>query len=369
MIRAYASRQRRLLSAAVLTLILPLSSAPVTGARAASPQPDGLRVAAVPLDESRATQGVQDKDHHEEALPISAMLQLQSGVGLGTFAGGDQRQTQWATTIQPWIAYKVAEDLQLSTSIGGTFYHINDFGTSLEDGTFLLSDLYFDLTHGKLLDLKDLGLSVNAGIRLYLPTSLPSRFQNRIFSLRPSAGLRWKVGPVSISYRLMFMKYFSTSSTPSINCGEYGALCRDGRPAGPDVGGSFTSERQGGEVFIPSQGVNSFYVGNSLAISWQIVDGLSLTAQALIYNIFGLRSYDIDEFSSQHARAGRGQTDRLVTQISLDYQVLKQLAVGLSYGTDTTRPFGADGSRLVILDPTHAPDNISSITLAVTASL
>jgi len=328
-------------------------------------------VAALGLDESeQAKQKHEEHElHHEVDLPIAGMLQFQSGVGLGAFVGGEQRQVQWTTSIQPWLGYKLAENLQLSSAIAGTFYHVNDFGTPLEDGSFLLSDLYFDISHSKVFVDEDLGLSVGAGFRVFLPTSVSSQFQNRLFSLRPALTVRWKLGPVSISYRTMFAKFFSTSATPTIDCGEYGDLCREGRPAGPDVGGSFTSERQGGEVFVPSQGINSFYFGNSLGVAWQIVDGLTLSGQVMIFNIFGIRSYAIDEFSSQYARAGRSQTDRLFTQISLDYQILKQLGVGMVYATDTARPFGADGSRLVVLDPTHAPDNITSLTLSVTASL
>ena len=305
----------------------------------------------------------------EEVLPLTASVTVGTSVGLGTFVSGPQQRAQVSTAITPTLRYKLSDKLSLSAAIGGAIYHLNDYSTSLYNGQFLFGDLYATLSHSSIYKHDASGFNLSAALRLYFPTSLASRFQNRITSVRPSFTGSIKAGPVTFSLTTMFMKYFNTSTSPSINCeGSFDPdLCIEGR--GPGVGGGFESEIRGGEVFLPSAGISSFYVGNSLAASWSILDGLSLGASATVYNLFGYRSFDIGEFSSENAKPGRSQTDRLITSVSVSYQINKQLRGTLDFTTDTIRPFGADGNDLVVLDVTRASDNISAIGLSFAGTL
>ena len=174
---------------------------------------------------------------------------------------------------------------------------------------------------------------------------------------------------MSLSSWVVFAKYFVTATDRSINCDTYTdpALCIEGR--GPAPGGGFESEVSGGEVYLPSAGVNSFYVGYNVGLSWKIIEDLSLGAGLTMYHLFGVKSYDIDQYSSGNAKAGRNQMDRLIASLSLSYQVHKNVGLSLGLGTDTVRPFGADGKDLVILDFERAPDNITSVSFGVTGSM
>jgi hypothetical protein len=307
----------------------------------------------------------------KKALPITVKLSVETSVGIGTFVGGEQQQVAVSTGITPSLSYSLAKNQSLSAAIGTSIYHINDYGTAFFNGTVLLGDLYVTYSHGKLYSNKKLGLSISGAFRVYLPTSLSSQYQNRIFSMRPSLSGSWKKGKFSIGFTTMFTKYFGRTTSPTIDCSNFeDGFCREGRPEGPGIGGGFESERKGGEVFLPSSGANSFYVGNSLSISYKPIPDLTLSMGLTIYNIFGICSFDVDTLSSPNAKAGRSQLDRVISSVSVSYKIMKQLSVGLGFTTDTVRPFGDDGkSQPVIFDTTRAPLNISSLSLSLTGTL
>jgi hypothetical protein len=305
----------------------------------------------------------------EEATPLSVSISIGTSVGIGSFVSGPTQQVSISTGITPTISYKLADKMSLSAAIGGSIYHVNAYGSAAFNGQFLIGDAYATFSHSSLFKDADSGFNLSGALRLYFPTSLSSRFQNRILSVRPSFTGSIKTGPVSFSFTTMFTKYFNTSTTRSIDCGDNfdEGLCIEGR--GPGVGGGFESEVKGGEVFLPSAGINSFYVGNGLNATWTIVDGLTLGASVTVYNLFGYRSYDVDEYSSENAQPGRSQVDRLITGIDLGYQINKKLSMSLGFSTDTIRPFGADGKDLVVLDLSRASDNISAVGLSFAGSL
>ena len=331
------------------------------------------------------SEGESTEEEASTPSPISVAMSIGTSVGIGSFVGGEQQQVGVATSFSPTISYKLDGGVRLKTGIGATWYQINDYNTAFENHRFLFSDVYLDASHGAVFSDEELGLTIGAAFRVNLPTSLSSQLQNRILSIRPSVNMRWAFGPVSLSASLMFLKSFNTSADVSINCETYTdpELCREGRDAdptaaanqlgnqdgGPGVGGGFESEVRGGEVFIPSSGLTSFYVGYSLSLGWAIIEGLNLSLGAALYHSFGYKALPKDEFSSDYAQGGRSQTDRLATTLSLSYQVHKNIGLSLGLGTDTVRPFGADGKDLVIFDFSRAPDNITSLSFGINGSL
>jgi hypothetical protein len=335
---------------------------------------------------STSTEEGDDADEPEEkASPISVRLSISTSVGLGSFVAGDQQQIGVATGFSPSISYKLDGGVSLKTGIGATWYQINDYNTAFANHRFLFSDMYLQAGHGSVFTDKELGFTVGASFRVGLPTSLSAQLQNRVLSIRPGLNMNWSFGPVSLSSAVMFSKSFNTNADRSINCETYTdpEQCRQGRDAdptasadalgnqdgGPGAGGGFESEVRGGEVFLPSGGLTSFYVGYNVGLGWEIVEGLNLSFTTAIYHIFGYKALPKDEYSSQHAKAGRSQTDRLLTSIDLSYQVHKHIGLSLGLATDTVRPFGADGTDLVILDFKRAPDNITSLSFGINGSL
>jgi hypothetical protein len=305
----------------------------------------------------------------EEATPLSVSISVGTSVGIGSFVSGPTQQVSISTGITPKISYKLADKMSLSVAIGGSVYHVNEYASAAYNGQFLIGDAYATFSHSSLFKDEASGLNVSGALRLYFPTSLSSRFQNRILSVRPSFTGSIKAGPVSFAFTTMFTKYFNTSTSMSLDCENNFdvGLCIEGR--GPGVGGGFESEVKGGEVFLPSAGIYSFYVGNGLNATWTIMDGLTLGASVTVYNLFGYRAYDVDDYSSENAQPGRSQVDRLITGIDLGYQINKKLSVSLGFSTDTIRPFGADGKDLVVLDLSRASDNISALGLSFAGTL
>lgn len=305
----------------------------------------------------------------EDDKKWSASLGVETSIGIGTFVSGDQNQSSVATTFAPSFSYQVADKLTVSTSFSLTWFQVLDFATPLADNTVLMSDIGVSIAHGSIYKHEDSGFNLAGGLSLGLPTSLASQFQNRLFSLKPSLTASIPVGPVKFSYTFGFGKYFNTTATSTVNCDNFDHPdeCRQGREDNPDFG--FESERRGPEVYLPGSGSSSFYFQNSLNIRWAIIEGLNLALGVGIYNNFGTRSLPADEFTGEGATAGRAQSDRLVSSLSLSYQVIKQLEVGASLVTATTHPFGDQGNSFVFFDFSRAPDNITSLNFSVTGSL
>ena len=305
----------------------------------------------------------------EDDKKWSASLGVETSIGIGTFVTGDQNQSSVATTFAPSFSYQVADKLTVSASFSLTWFQVLDFATPLADNTVLMSDIGVSIAHGSIYKHEDSGFNLAGGLSLGLPTSLASQFQNRLFSLKPSLTASIPVGPVKFSYTFGFGKYFNTTATSTVNCDNFDHPdeCRQGRKDNPDFG--FESERRGPEVYLPGSGSSSFYFQNSLNIRWAIIEGLNLALGVGIYNNFGTRSLPADEFTGEGATAGRAQSDRLVSSLSLSYQVIKQLEVGASLVTATTHPFGDQGNSFVFFDFSRAPDNITSLNFSVTGSL
>ncbi len=361
-------------------LILAPSLAAAQSESPAEAQPEASATVSSASDSAE-----EESEEAEKPSPISVALSIGTSVGIGSFVSGEQQQVGVATSFSPSISYKLDGGVSLKTGVGGTWYQINDYNTAFENHRFMLSDVYLQASHGTVVNDEDLGLRIGASFRMNLPTSLSSQLQNRLFSLTPSLNMTWSFGPVSLSGSLMLSKSFNSNADRSINCETYTdpEQCREGRDAdpgasasslgnedgGPGVGGGFESEVRGGEVFIPSTGLTSFYVGYSLGLGWAIIEGLNLSVSAALYHLYGYKSLPKDEFSSQYARAGRSQTDRLRTSVSLSYQVHKHVGLSLGLATDTVRPFGADGKDLVIFDFSRAPDNITRLSFGINGSL
>ena len=312
-----------------------------------------------------------EEEEVEEKSPISVSLSVSTSVGIGAFHPGAQQQTAVSTGITPSLSYSLGDGLSLKTSIGGSWYQVLDYETSLEKDKFLFTDMYFQLGHSKVYSNEDLGLTIGATFRAYLPTSLSSQLQNRILTIRPGLNMSWSFGPVSVSSFVIFAKYFNTSSDRSINCDTYQNEdeCREGRGDDEDgMFGGFESEQNGGEVYLPSAGVNSFYIGYNFGVNWTITEGLNLSTGLTMYHLFGYKSFSTTEgISSQYASSGRNQVDRLIASIGLSYQLHKNLGLSLGLATDTARPFGADGKDLVIL--AFDRGNITSLSFGINGSL
>ena len=306
----------------------------------------------------------------EKPSDFGGSLSVETSIGIGTFVSEPQDNAAVVTSFAPSAFYVLGKDLRLTAGFSLTWYQILDADTTLADNSLLMSDISIGVSHGRIYHHDDSGFNLSGNLRVALPTSLASQFQNRLFTIATGFTASIPVGPVSFSYSLGFGKYFNTTATPTLDCDDFedSDECIEGRDANPNFG--FESERRGPEVYIKGSGASSFYLSNSLGVNWAIIDDLSLSFGLTISNSFGVRSFPKDEFSSDNATSGRSQRDRLLSSLGLDYTINRHVGVGLSLVTDTSTPFGADGNDFpVVFDFVRASDNITSINFSVTGSL
>ncbi len=297
-------------------------------------------------------------------------LTLDTSVGIGTFVSDPQDNPLVVTSLAPSAFYRLTPELRLTAGLSLTWYQVLGFDTALPENEFLLSDISIGLAHSRIFNDDDSGFNISGSLRLGLPTSLASQFQNRLFSLSAGMNASLPVGPIVFSYSLGFSKSFNLTATPTLDCDDFedSEECIEGRDDNPNFG--FESERRGPEVYLRGAGATSFSVTNSLNISWAIIDELSLSLGLSLSNSFGVRSFPKDSLSSENATSGRSQRDRLMSSLGLTYVANRHLLFGLSLMTDTSEPFGAAGDDFpVIFDFSRASDNITSINLSVTGSL
>lgn len=366
---ASVAKSSALLRALAVTSV-GLVAAPAAAAEG-EPQPP-TEVAAGPTGQPMVTTptGVAESTPTDSPSDFGGSLSLETSIGLGTFVSDPQNASLVVTSLSPSVFYRITPELRLTAGFGLTWYQILDVNTSLPENEILLSDVSIGLSHSRIYNDPDSGFNLSGGLRVGLPTSLASQFQNRLFTLSSSLSASIPVGPVSFSYSLGFAKYFNLTATPTLDCDDFedSSECLEGRDANPNFG--FESERRGAEVYLRGAGANSFAITNSLNISWAIIDELSLSLGFSISNAFGVRAFPQDDLSSENATAGRSQRDRLMSSLALGYTVNKHLSFGASLVTDTSEPFGASGDDFpVIFDFTRASDNITSINLSVTGSL
>ena len=306
----------------------------------------------------------------EKPADFGGSFSIETSVGIGTFVAEPQDNAVVTTSFAPSAWYQLAKDLKLTAGLSLTWYQVLDIDTPLAENDVLLSDISLGISHGRIFNDPGTKFNLSGSLRVGLPTSLASQFQNRLFTLSTGLNASIPVGPVSFSYSLGFGKYFNLTATPTLDCNDFSdsAECIEGRDSNPNFG--FESERRGPEVYIKGSGASSFYLQNALNIAWSIIDELSLSLGFTISNSFGVRSFPTDDLSSDHATSGRSQRDRLVSSLGLDYTINRYVAVGASLVTDTSAPFGADGNDFpVLFDFARASDNITSVNISVTGSL
>jgi hypothetical protein len=369
---------------ALLLGALVLTPALATPALASEPEPDEPTSRAPTVAENTPTPGpaevtpigpttvitTETPASTTKPADFGGSFSIETSVGIGTFVSEPQDNALVTTSFSPSGYYQLAKDLRLTASFSLTWYQVLDFDTTLAQNDALLSDISLGISHARIFHDPGSKFNLAGTLRVGLPTSLASQFQNRLFTLATSLSASIPVGPVSFSYTLGFGKYFNLTATPTLDCDDFANAdeCIEGRDGNPNFG--FESERRGPEVYIRGAGASSFYVQNALGVGWSIIEGLSLSLGITISNSFGVRSFPEDDLSSKHANGGRSQRDRLVSSLGLDYSINRHLAVGASLVTDTSSPFGAAGDDFpVIFDFTRASDNITSVNISVTGTL
>jgi hypothetical protein len=298
---------------------------------------------------------------------LSASVTAATSIGIGTFVEGPQKRELIVGSLSPRVAYKLADTVSLSGGIGVTWYALESASVGFEPNRVLLGSASATLSDGSIWADKERGLNLSGSFTLVAPTSLSDQLTNKLFSMTPSLALRWKSGDFSLSGNTSFSKVFNRTNQATLDCSSFSdpEECRQGRL----LSDSLTSESVDGEVVLTGTGLTSFAVVYGLSAGYSPMDGLNLGLGLSMSHAWGVMNLPEDSLASVNAKTGRSQSDALTSSLSVSYQALKQLSVGLSLATSTSRPLGAQGDDLVIFDFTRASDNITSIGLSVTGSM
>jgi hypothetical protein len=336
-------------------------------------QPAPLQLAAIVPQAGGATPGdastAVSAAAGQKPSDFGGAVTVETSVGIGTFAPSPHDNALVSTTVLGSVFYRLSDQMRLTLAGSVTWYNVNDFSTPLPDNEALLSDLALGISHSSIYRHAASGFNLSGAFRVLLPTSPASQYQNRWFTLTPGVTASLPVGPFNLSWSFGFGKFFAASSVPTVDCSDFPdpEQCLQGRGANPALG--FETERRGGEVWVPGLGMNSFFFSNNLSLSTSPVDRLTIALNFGIFNYFGLRSLPVDELSSPYAQAGRAHRDRLISSLALSYQLLDSFALSTNLVSDTSQPFGARGDAApVIFDFTRAPDNITTLSLALTGT-
>jgi hypothetical protein len=320
-------------------------------------------------DPTSATAEVTSEGSEATAAPsnLSASVTAATSIGIGTFVEGPQKRELIVGSLSPRVAYKLGDAVSISGVLGVTWYALESAGVGFAPNRVLLGSASATLSDGSIWADKERGLTLSGSFTVVAPTSLSDQLTNKIFSMTPSFALSWKEGDFSLSGNTAFSKAFNRTNQATLDCSSFSDQdeCLQGRL----LSGSLTSESVDGEVVLTGTGLTSFAVVYGLSAGYAAMDGLNINLGLSITHAWGVMSLPEDSLASVNAKTGRSQSDALTSSLSVSYQALKQLSVGLSLATSTARPLGAQGDDIVIFDFTRASDNITSIGLSVTGSM
>jgi long-subunit fatty acid transport protein len=355
--------------AGVLLLVAPLALAQASDpgeSDPAGPADAGDASSASPSDVTTvATSGDQAP---ADASPLSFSVTAATTVGIGTFVEGPQRRELVIGSVSPSVSYKLQETVSVSGGIGATWYAVESAAVGFEPNRVLLGSASAALADGSIWANKEAGLKLSGSFSVVAPTALADQVTNKLFSMTPSMALSWKLGSFTLTSNASFSKHFNRTNQATLDCSGFADASQC--PQGRLLADRLTAESSDGQVVLTGAGLTSFSVGYGLGAGYAIIDGLNLSLGLGLGHAFGVIDMPEDELTSVNAKSGRAQSDSLSSSVGLSYQAHKHLSLGLSLGTSTAQPFGAQGDDApVLFDFTRASDNITTVGLSATGSI
>ncbi len=285
---------------------------------------DGETAPPAITEEERA---LEEAKRGKEPFPIGGSVALTQSIGGGTFTEDPYvRRASYDVSLQLSPYWRITPLLRLSAglAVSQSLVENQDSDTTLKNRT-LLSDTTLALNHMQLFKIPVLDVGVRGGISFSFPTSLQSQYRTLYFSSRANLGLSKIVGPVYIGYGLSVFKNFNRYTSPVIDkskVGEHVVLAH------------FEGNEQLTTDLVSTGGDNtSFGLMNSLVVSWNVTDKLSLAAYYALNHSWTYNTYDKDELSSPYADAGRGMRDAQTGVVDVTYMVNRNLSVSLGAQT------------------------------------
>ncbi len=182
----------------------------------------------------------------------------------------------------------------------------------------------------------DISFSADAG--LDFPTSKASEAAGTLLVAYPSLSASWKWQDLGISAAFVYFYYLNENPTVQIDC--------EAAPQNCVVAGKDTGNPNALHTLL-----------FQTAISYKIIDALSVSAGYLLTNSYGAAEFPNDEFTSEYAQSGtQAGVGSHGTDFKVTYKVFENTSISAAMGTrrslytndgkDRTQPFFDTDSNL-----------------------
>jgi hypothetical protein len=333
-----------------------------------------------------------------QTWPIGGNVTLSGAAGIGSFVTGAQNQPNVSSSLNLLINFQPMAGLTLMVSeninktladFSGDGFSPRKLNTTIDDLLLVASwtPMVKDDSPRKVLSVAEQKaqaaaaainptLVTKAGsgkpfmlpgdIRVSflglvaLPTSRASQFQTRLLNLTGAVSLTKSSKYVTVTYQPRFQKSLHRYTNPLINT-EGQAISALSREGG--------AEAIGENLVASGQQNISYSIRNALIVS--VPGPGNLSFQIFYFLLHQFRYYDapLDQFSSAHAKAGRGRLDLQYGALSANYSLPAGLFGSFSVAT-FSQPWSADNKtlRFPFFDFRSTADNITSVNLSLTRS-
>lgn len=291
---------------------------------------------------------------------FSGSVALSQFLGIGTFVSDEYVRNSYygySLTIRP--RYFLLDNLymELTFSLQGELTESYQTSTTYPRQV-MPSDLFLLIKGNNVSTIPVLGINFSPYLRLGAPTSYESQHRDMYLSIAPGFDLSRMFGKrVLINYGFRFSYFWHGATNVKLN--------RDVALARIDG-----AEDAGGGVIYGDTVNPEFSVFNRLMTTFILNNEWSITLLLGIQNTFMNNvAPSLDEFSSEFADGGRGQSDSTMGVIDLSYQPFEH--VGFSLGLSSSQPAKtADNKsfRFPFFDFSSEANNFTQVYFDVYAS-
>lgn len=289
--------------------------------------------------------------------PMSLSAKLESALGQGSFVADEYaRNTLFAWAASFAAAYYPLRGLTLSTFVK----LVQELTSSELDShrqQLFVSDVQLRARQALgTIPAIDTRAAIEA--RLYLPTSLVSRYETLVAGTQLRFALNRELGPFSLGFLGLFRKNFHRYQSPVVD-GD-----GDMPPVFVRTGGA--EDLRGPSVAIGGNNV-SFSMYGLLGLSYAPIEELVLSIYYGLARAYTYNRYERDELTSQNARTGRGKRDTSSAGFEVAYRLDQRFTFSLGVMTAASPKSEDNGSfRFPFYDLESTASNLTLFYLDVT---
>ena len=295
---------------------------------------------AYPLGITEQERLLQEAKAAKQPFPLGVSGSISQTIGGGTFIKDPyvrRPSVDLGMSISPY--WRITPLMRLSAGVGVSTTLVENFDSgNTRPNQWYVSDTSLSFSHAQIYKIPVAGIGISGGVSLGFPSSLQSQFRTLVMSARGNLGFSRSVGPVYFAYGFGIFKNFNRYTTPALSKSKGGDKV---------ILAHYLGNEQLTTDLVAVGGLNtSFGLSNSLMVSWNIIDQLSLAVYYSLTHGWTYGGYEKDELSAENADAGKGRRDSQTGVIDLSYTPNKYVSVSLGVQTSTA-PKTADNKAII----------------------